>query len=172
MTCGMDGPDMAPEYHQAVAPSDRVTHRKRINALRWRRGYLLATAQRLRERIHLNEAKVAQIDAELARLGVLPRNGPAPTRNRSPHFAYGELPRRTLDALRAASPQPLHIREIAGAILTAKGLDPSDRTLADWTVKHARKALGGFRDRGLVAMTTHRTNFVRWEVVVLNPDGR
>lgn len=136
-------------------PHRPAIHRKRINVLRWRRGYLRATAQRLRERIHLNEAKIAQIDAELAELGATSRNSPPRPRNRSPHFAHGELPRRVLDILRGAS-GPLHIREVAAAILAAKGLDPTDRTLADWTVKHARKALGGFRDRGLVRLIGKR----------------
>ena len=89
--------------HAALAP-DR---RKRVKSLRWRRSYLLATVERLRKRIRLNEAKIAQIDTELAALGVPARNLPPLTRNRSPHFAHGELPRRTLAVLREAR-CPMH----------------------------------------------------------------
>ncbi len=48
-------------------------------------------------------------------------------------------------------------------MLAANGLDPADRALADWTEKHARKAFGNAMARGLVRMTTHRTNYVRRE---------
>ena len=56
-------------------------------------------------------------------------------------FATTELSRLCLNALRAPG-RPTRVRETTALVLTAKGLDPLDRALADATVKHNPPRVG------------------------------
>jgi hypothetical protein len=74
-------------------------------------------------------------------------------------------PASALNVLRAAG-RPMHMREIAVLVLTAKGLDPLDRTLPDATVKWARDVLLLPKRKGTVRlMGLQRARSARWALV-------
>ncbi len=91
--------------------------------------------------------------------------GPPRPRGHPSPFRHNGLPRRCLNTLRSAG-RPTHVREIVTAILTAKGLDPLDRALADATVKLAREALRQHERRGFVRLVgLQRARSARWALV-------
>jgi len=50
-------------------------------------------------------------------------------------------------------------------VLVRKRVDLTDPKLFLAVLKRVRDVLGMYRPRGLVRMTTHRTNYVRWKAV-------
>jgi len=114
--------------------------------------------------IERDQGKVAEIETELRARGIEPALGVPPRRPRLPLFRCNELPRLVLTVLREAK-EPLHIRDITRAVLLRKRTDMTDPKLFLAVLKRVRDVLGMYRPRGLVRMTTHRTNAVRWEAV-------
>lgn len=114
--------------------------------------------------IERDQGKVAEIDAELRGRGIEPSLGTPPRRPRLPLFRFNELPRLVLTILREAK-EPLHIRDITHAVLVRKRANLTDPKLFLAVLKRVRDVLGMYRTRGLVRMTTHRTNHVRREGV-------
>ena len=119
---------------------------------------------RLYRLIERTQATIAEIEAELRERGVA-LHGP-PRRHGHPlPFRHNELPRLALSILRA-SEQPMHVREITAAILTAKGRDPLDRALADATVKRMRDVLLLHKRKGIVRLVgLQRARSARWALV-------
>ena len=103
--------------------------------------------------IERDQGKVAEIDAELRARGI-----------ELPLFRCNELPRLVLAVLREAK-EPLHIRDITRAVLVRRRADLTDPKLFLAVLKRVRDVLGMYRPRGLVRMTTHRTNAFRSEAV-------
>ena len=61
---------------------------------------------------------------------------------------------------------PMHIREIARAVLTERRADLMDPRLLEATVKRVRDVLGMYHTRGLLQMVGHpRSKNVRWKIV-------
>jgi hypothetical protein len=87
-----------------------------------------------------------------------------PRQNRSPLFRNNELPRLCLAIMRRAT-TPMHIRELARAVLTEKQADMMDPRLLEWTVRRVRDVLGMYHARGLLRMVGHQqSKSVRWEI--------
>lgn len=82
-------------------------------------------------------------------------------RNRDGMFQNGELPRRILDVLRR-SPAPVHVSDIAKAIMPVKGLDPTDRAATDDMVVRIGKALARLKLKGVVRGAPHGAG--RWMI--------
>jgi hypothetical protein len=72
-------------------------------------------------------------------------------RGRSPNFRRGELFRRCLDALTAAG-TPMPIRELAQAVLMAKGMDAGDAALIELEMRPLRNALSEAKALGRVRL--------------------
>jgi hypothetical protein len=125
----------------------------------------------LRRRLNLcraierDQAIVAEIDAELRRRGIEPGLMSPLRQNRSPLFRNNELPRLCLAIMRRAT-APMHIRELARAVLTEKRADLMDPRLLEWTVKRVRDVLGMYHARGLLRMVGYpQSKNVRWEII-------
>jgi len=105
---------------------------------------------RLYRQIERTEDTIVEIEAELTRRGAK-LTGPPRHRGKPLPFRHNELPRLCLNALRRAG-QPMHVREIAAAVLTGEALDPLGRTLADDTVKRARDVLLLLKRKGVTRL--------------------
>src|SRR5580704_15011348 len=103
-----------------LLPSSHATRPTKVLRMRRRRLYRL---------IERTQGTIAEIEAELTRRGTKVTEPPR-HRGKPLPFRHNELPRLCLNALRSAG-HPMHIREVAALVLTAKGLDPLDRILAD-----------------------------------------
>jgi hypothetical protein len=116
---------------------------------------------RLHRLIERTQATIAEIEDELRSRGVAILS--PPKRHGLPlPFRHNELPRLALNVLRANG-QAMHVREIAAAILVAKGLDPMDRALADATVKRLRFVLLLHKRTGIVRLLgLQRARSARW----------
>src|SRR5580658_1019320 len=105
---------------------------------------------RLYRAIERIQGTIAEIEAELTRRGAK-LTGPPRHRGKPLPFRHNELPRLCLNALRRAG-QPMHVREIAAAVLTGEALDPLGRSLADDTVKRARDVLLLLKRKGVTRL--------------------
>ena len=144
-------PRPAPSPRKLPASPDATSPTK---VLRTRRHRLYGLVER-------TQGTIAEIEAELCQRGAK-LTGPPRHRGKPLPFRHNELPRLCLNALRSAG-HPMHIREVAALVLTAKGLDPLDRALADATVKRARDVLLLLKRKGVVRLVgLQRARSARW----------
>ena len=138
-----------------LPPSPLATSATKV--LRVRRHRLYGLVER-------TQGIIAEIEAELTRRGAK-LTGPPRHRGHPSPFRHNELPRLCLNVLRRLG-VPTHVREIVATILTAKGLDPLDRTLADATAKLAREALRQHKRRECVRLVgLQPARSARWPLV-------
>lgn len=118
---------------------------------------------RLYRLVERTQATIAEIEDELRHRGVV--LGGAPRHHkRSLPFRHNEIPRLCLAVLRDAG-EAMHIREIAAAVLTAKGLDAADTALMGVTVQRVRRILVLHKRKGMVRLTgVQRTWTAKWSL--------
>jgi hypothetical protein len=116
---------------------------------------------RLYRLVERTQGTIAEIEAELSRRGAK-LTGPPRHRGKPLPFKHNELPRLCLNSLRAGG-GPMHVREIGAQVLTAKGLDPLDHSLADATVKRVRDVMLLHKRKGIVRLVgLQRARSARW----------
>jgi hypothetical protein len=106
--------------------------------------------RRLYGLVERTQGTIAEIEAELTRRGAKVTEPPR-HRGKPLPFHHNELPGLCLNVLRVAG-HPMHIREIVASVLTAKGLDPLDRSVAEATVKRARDVMLLHKRKGIVRL--------------------
>jgi hypothetical protein len=136
----------------------------RARNLRSTRYQLNRSIRKLEARIVRYRERIAAIEAELASLP-LPIGAPR-VRGRSPHFRRGELLQLCLAALTTAG-APVAIRELARAVLVAKGLDAGgDAALIESVMRPLRNALSEAKALGRVRLVgVSGSRSARWEIV-------
>jgi hypothetical protein len=100
-----------------------------VAALVRKRAEVAGEIEATRRRLDQLRADLVHIDAVLRLFDAAAEPDAIPAKRpwrRSGWFGDGELPRRVLDTLRAATPEPLGAGEIATRIMAEKGLEPGD----------------------------------------------
>ena len=124
----------------------------------------IAAAERHLERLRIN---LVHLDATLRLFDpdAVPEDIPPKRPRRKGWFADGELPRRVLNILRGAAPEPLGCAEIARRLMTERGMDAADVP----ALRIVEKRVHGYltrRSRGLVERVQGEGRSVRWRVAV------
>lgn len=123
-----------------------------VSALREKRDELAGLVVKMERELAAHRDALGHVDATLRLFApeLTPETiKPKVIRNRDGIFQNGELPRRILDTLRRA-PAPIHIADIARAIMPVKGMKPVDGPALDDMVVRLGKALARLKSTGQV----------------------
>lgn len=123
-----------------------------VSALREKRDELAGLVAKMERELSAHRESLGHVDATLRLFApeLTPETiRPKRPQNRDGMFHNGELPRRILDTLRRA-PEPVHIADIAKAIMPVKGLKPVDGPALDDMVVRLGKSLNRLKHKGLV----------------------
>jgi hypothetical protein len=131
-----------------MKPSRTKTFQVAINGVLKKRSDLIRQARRGGKEENAEDFQA--IDRVLRLLG-FEGDIEAATRfkKRDPVFRPGELMRAVLEELRTA-PAPLRTRDIAKAIVSKKGAEPSGAAVIDEYAERVRKALARMKDQGML----------------------
>jgi hypothetical protein len=122
-----------------------------VSALREKRDELAGLVAKMERELVAHRDALGHVDATLRLFApeLTPDTiRPKRIQNRDGMFQNGELPRRVLDTLRRAA-GPMHITDIARAIMPVKGLKPTDAAALDDMVVRVGKSLNRLRLKGL-----------------------
>jgi hypothetical protein len=123
-----------------------------ISALKRKRAEIGGQVREFDARLKALRVSLINIDATLKLFAphVDPTSiAPKRTNRRSLYFGHNELHRLTLSALRVAA-EPITSRDIAGSIMTAKGIDAGDRATQAMIAGRVASQLRELLKRGTV----------------------